>query len=224
MARIFKETLAVILLPLGFGVPATAGSLEEGYAAYKQHHYAIAMCILRPSANKGNGLAATMVGLMYNLNYGVPRNYVTAYVWFNVAAKNGNSLGAYFLKTVASYMTPTQRAKAQRLAKGWKSLMGVRPSKNCHHRHYQRQRHRLMHAEDLSHESHPLSERGHLRGSQAQVLPLHSGQLSQASDFQQREPIEDGSIPAQFTKSWLVQPQSVEFLSRKLWQHNSSRG
>jgi TPR repeat protein len=60
------------------------------------------MQILRPLADQGDGMAEIIVGNMYKLNFGVPLDYVTAYMWYSLAASHGNSLGAFLL----TRMTP----------------------------------------------------------------------------------------------------------------------
>jgi uncharacterized protein len=96
----------VAIMALIYAGSAPAGPLEDGNAAYKRGDYATAMRILRPLAHQGDGMAATIVGLMYYFNYGVPQDYVTAHMWFNLGAAHGESLGAFFLKTVSEKMTP----------------------------------------------------------------------------------------------------------------------
>jgi uncharacterized protein len=65
------------------------------------------------------------LGLMYEDGAGVPQNYITALMWFNLAASGaGNtelhSRAAKSRDGVAAKMTPAQIAEAQRLASEWK--------------------------------------------------------------------------------------------------------
>ncbi len=114
------RVLNSIILALNFVAPVAAGPLEDGNAAYERRDYATAMRILRPLANQGDGMAETIVGLMYYFNHGVPLDYVSAYVWFSLGAAHGNSLAAFMLKDVTNKMTRGEIAQAQKLAREWK--------------------------------------------------------------------------------------------------------
>jgi|SRR5208282_252611 len=114
------HVLASIILALNFVAPVAAGPLEDGNAAYKRRDYATAMRILRPLANQGDGMAETIVGMMYYFNYGVPLDYVSAHMWFNLGAAHGNSLGGFMLKEVTGKMTRGEIAQAEKLAREWK--------------------------------------------------------------------------------------------------------
>jgi|SRR5450631_4412449 TPR repeat protein len=77
-----------IILALNFVAPVSAGPLEDGNAAYSRHDYATAMRILRPLAESGDGMAETIVGMMYFNNFGVPLDYATAHMWFSRSASH----------------------------------------------------------------------------------------------------------------------------------------
>ena len=113
-----KHAAAAILLMLSLAAPLVAGPLEEGYSAYTRGDFATAMRLMRPLADQGNITAQTVVGLMYYFNYG--GDYVSAHMWFNLAAAQGNSFAEMFLKDTADKMTPAQIAEAQKLAREWK--------------------------------------------------------------------------------------------------------
>jgi hypothetical protein len=53
MNRTFKAAVAALIL-VGFAGSVAAGPSEEAAAAYDKGDYAIAMQLLRPSAEKGN--------------------------------------------------------------------------------------------------------------------------------------------------------------------------
>jgi hypothetical protein len=50
----------------------------------------------------------------------VPQDYVTAHMWFNLAAASGDKTGAEGRDMAAAKMTPAQIAEAQKLAREWK--------------------------------------------------------------------------------------------------------
>ena len=118
MTHAFRAIFAAIILVLTFAAPMSAGPLEDGYAAYTRGDFATAMQIMRPLADQGHVTAQTVVGLLYYFNYG--GDYVSAYMWFNLAAAHGNSFAEMFLKDTADKMTPEQIAEAQKLARKWR--------------------------------------------------------------------------------------------------------
>ena len=113
-----KYVIAAILLMLSLAAPVAAGPLEDGYSAYTRGDFATAMRLMRPLADQGHITAQTVVGLMYYFNYG--GDYVSAHMWFNLAAAQGNAFAEMFLKDTADKMTPEQIAEAQKLAREWK--------------------------------------------------------------------------------------------------------
>ena len=113
-----NHAIATILLMLSLAAPVAAGPLEDGYTAYTRGDFATAMRLMRPLADQGNITAQTVVGLMYYFNYG--GDYVSAHMWFNLAAARGNAFAEMFLKDTADKMTPAQIAEAQKLAREWK--------------------------------------------------------------------------------------------------------
>ena len=72
------------------------------------------------AANQGEAIAQSMLGLMYEQGQGVPQNYAMAHMWFNLASAAGEQLGSKNRDIIASKMTASQIAEAQRLAADWK--------------------------------------------------------------------------------------------------------
>ncbi len=82
------------LLPLAFlliacailpaALPAWAGPLEDGLAAYKKGEFDAAVALLRPLAEQGNAQAEEKLGRMYQRGKGVK--------WYRLAADQGNPL------------------------------------------------------------------------------------------------------------------------------------
>jgi TPR repeat protein len=118
MKLTLKYVLAAILLMFSLAAPVAAGSLEDGYTAYTRGDFATAMRLMRPLADQGYVTAQTVVGLMYYFNYG--GDYVSAYMWFTLAAAQGNAFAEMFLKDTADKMTWEQVAQAEKLAREWK--------------------------------------------------------------------------------------------------------
>ena len=75
----------------------------------------------RLSAEQGEATAQFNLGNMYAMSKGVPKNYVAAYMWFNLSAESGNLIGINNRDLIAKRMLPEQIAEAQRLSQEWKS-------------------------------------------------------------------------------------------------------
>jgi S1-C subfamily serine protease len=73
-------------------------------------------------------MRSTHLGILYLYGIvGVPRNYLRAHMWFNVAASKGNVEAQRKRDILGPLMTPSQLAEAQALARGWKA--GVVPER-----------------------------------------------------------------------------------------------
>ena len=81
----------------------------------------------RKAAEQGNTLAQFNLGFMYGDGLGVTQDYVLAHMWYNLAAGNGDKSGTNNRDIVASRMTPTQIAEAQKMVKECKK----KNYKNC---------------------------------------------------------------------------------------------
>ena len=67
-------------------------------------------------AEQGDPLAQTLLGAMYDEGEGVPQNDVRAYVWFSVAAAQGNETPRGQRDIVSDRLTPEQLARGQDMA------------------------------------------------------------------------------------------------------------
>ena len=75
---------------------------------------------IRRAADQGNAKAQYSLGLAYTLGRGVPKDDVLAYMWFSLAAAQGDNDAADMRDEDALGMKPDQIAEAQRLAREWK--------------------------------------------------------------------------------------------------------
>jgi TPR repeat protein len=57
---------------------------------------------------------------MYGAGEGVPQDYVLAYMWFNLAAAQGQKGAKSARDEIAKRMTSEQVEEAQKLAREWK--------------------------------------------------------------------------------------------------------
>ena len=70
----------------------------------------------RSLAEQGDADAQFNLGEMYEWGKGVPQDNVCAHMWFNIAASTSNDAADRARDMVAEDMTPTQIAKAEKLA------------------------------------------------------------------------------------------------------------
>jgi TPR repeat protein len=123
MNRTFKATVAALTLAVSFAGSVAAGPYEDAAAAYARSDYATAQRLWRPLAALGDADAQFNLGYIYWIGQGVPKDFVLAYMWFNLAAASGGraaDIAAEKRNIVAAQMTPAQIAEAQKLAREWK--------------------------------------------------------------------------------------------------------
>jgi uncharacterized protein len=81
--------LSAFLCALVAAGPVAAGPLQTGIAAYNAHDYPRAARLLLPLAQRGNAMAQTYVGFMFQNGRGLPQNYVAAADWYRAASEQG---------------------------------------------------------------------------------------------------------------------------------------
>ena len=117
----YKEALKWYRLAAEQGFAAGQDNLGASY--YHGHgvkqDYKKAVKWFRLAAEQGFFLAQNNLGLMYATGQGIAQDMVQAYKWFNLAAINGHPQAARNRGTAETNMTPSQIAKAQKLAKEW---------------------------------------------------------------------------------------------------------
>jgi len=109
----------------GAETPPAEGDFDAGDAEYFQGDYATAVREWRPLAEQGHAKAQFYLGVMYGFGQCVPRDYVQAHMWFNVAASRhppgrDRDLAVRNRDIYAKLMTPAQISEAQKLAREWK--------------------------------------------------------------------------------------------------------
>ena len=83
--------------------------------------YETALREFRPLAEQGHAEAQLNLGIMYSLGLGVPKDHVQAYVWYTLAASQGDDLAVKLQSLLEKSITPDQIGEAQRLAREWKA-------------------------------------------------------------------------------------------------------
>ena len=73
----------------------------------------------RRAGEQGNAVAQFNLGVSYKTGWGVPRDYLSAHMWLNLAAEAGYETAPKIRDSTAIKMTPDQIAEAQRMAREW---------------------------------------------------------------------------------------------------------
>jgi TPR repeat protein len=108
--------IVAILLALGLHSSAMAG-FTEGANAYNARNYSLALKEILPLAHAGNADAEHLLGLMYYMGRGVPRDYKQAFSWHYKAAEQGKADAQYVIG--AMYYTGNSVPQDQKLAVTW---------------------------------------------------------------------------------------------------------
>ena len=96
-------------------------SFQAGLDAYERGDYDTALKEFRPLAEQGDPLAQSYLGGMYAEGEGLPKDYVLAHMWMNLAAAKGVQEAVKGRGLLEKNMTPAQIGRAQRLAREWKA-------------------------------------------------------------------------------------------------------
>ena len=81
--------------------------------------------MVRMAAEQGSVNAQRNLGLKYFNGEGIPKDYVQAYAWFNIAAAQGNEKAKINLETITEYMSATTIAEAQKLSREYWEAYGL---------------------------------------------------------------------------------------------------
>lgn len=71
------------------------------------------------AAEQGAGDAQTYLGYMYGTGEGVPKDNITAYMWYSLGALNGNLNASGTVEYIGEELTPDEIAEVERLTKKW---------------------------------------------------------------------------------------------------------
>jgi TPR repeat protein len=97
-ANVTASSASPTTAPPSAPVPAvTPKALEDGSAALQQKDYPTALRLLQPLADQGNPKAQVLVGRMYFLGWGVPKDEAEAVKWIHESADQGNPDGQKYL-------------------------------------------------------------------------------------------------------------------------------
>ena len=105
--------------PQTAAVPATAGPITRGVAAYQAADYDEAYALWLPPALNGSTRAQFYVGALYFEGRGVAVDLVQSYIWLRAATKNDDPGALKLLDRVRDGMTGAELAEAEtRIANG----------------------------------------------------------------------------------------------------------
>ncbi|NIP38281.1 MAG: hypothetical protein GWO07_03660 [Candidatus Dadabacteria bacterium] len=88
--------------------------LADAYYSFNNGDYNGAYSKLRQNAELGSPQAQLRLAEMYEKGLGITRNYIDAYVWYNLAAASGNSNARIARDKLESRLTNSQISKAQK--------------------------------------------------------------------------------------------------------------
>ncbi len=111
------------LLALKYYYGGTVFGPEVGW----KQDYNKAMEIWRSSAEQGEPTSQFMLGEMYKLGQGVPRNPETAYAWFMLSSQGGYKLATDGAMEMSRIMTPQQKQQAKQLLNDYSLLFSKKP-------------------------------------------------------------------------------------------------
>ena len=76
------------------------------------------------AAEQGFADAQLKLGYVYAIGHGVPKDYVQAYAWFNIAAAQGHEKAKEYLKEITKEMPTADITKAQELSREYWEAYG----------------------------------------------------------------------------------------------------
>lgn len=115
-----KTTLWTLALALMLAAPAGATDLGTALDAFKRGDVLSALEDFHHLADQGNAKAQLKLGLIYAKGQGVPRDLAQAHMWFALAADQGLPPASQNLDLLSLWLTPEQRAEADRLTTEWR--------------------------------------------------------------------------------------------------------
>ena len=114
-----RSLLAGALLVAGAGF--SYADYNAGTAAFNAGNYSRAYEEYKVSADAGNTLAQYMMGRLYAEGRGVVQDKIAAYMWFDLAASNGNSRAIAARDSIGAELDSAEIDRAQDLAAEWRA-------------------------------------------------------------------------------------------------------
>ena len=108
-----RKRLTVLLGNAGVSLSA---DYQKGLDAANRGDFATALREWKPLAEQRNAVAQKNLSVMYAFGKGVPKDYVYAHMWGNLAAANGNELGGMLRDDYERKMTPADISAAKKFS------------------------------------------------------------------------------------------------------------
>ncbi len=118
---VLKTTAWTLILGLWLASPVVAGDFTTALDAFKRGDVLSALEDFHVLADRGNARAQLKLGLVYAKGQGVPRDLAQAHMWFALAADQGLAPASQNLDLLSLWLTPEQRAEAERLTTEWRA-------------------------------------------------------------------------------------------------------
>ena len=118
-----KHVVLVFAIVLAaFAAAPARADFPAAIAAYDGGDYGAAFAEAMSDAARGDGDAQYLVGFLYSRGEGVARDLVRAYLWFSLAADQGDAFAMDALAGLARRMTAARITQAEALAAAWTSV------------------------------------------------------------------------------------------------------
>ena len=115
----YKNTLTdrkMLTVLLGNAGVSWSADYQKGLDAANRGDFATALREWKPLAEQRNAFAQKNLSVMYAFGKGVPKDYVYAHMWGNLAAANGNELGGMLRDDYERKMTPADISAAKKFS------------------------------------------------------------------------------------------------------------
>lgn len=103
----------------GDGQSDSTDALREAEAAFSSRDYTRALRLYKPIAEAGDARAQMYVSWLYQHGRGNPESHVLAYMWADIAAKQGSEHAAGYRRSLSAEMTDRELAQARYLSAAW---------------------------------------------------------------------------------------------------------
>ena len=112
---------------------AYSDMLSQATVAYDKHDYDRAFALNRRTACGGDKTSQAIVGRMYVLGQGTPRDEITGYAWIKLAAEFSYADYTSLARKLEAAMTPEQRTRATARADAMRRNYGLAATgMSCH--------------------------------------------------------------------------------------------
>ena len=116
------ETLCKDML---INISILSGEMSARDGDHVPQDYAMARQVVGEAASQGDVMAQDSLSRVYSKGYGVPQDFVSAYMWFSLAAAHSTSDAQKSVATnrdgaLTRRMNPGQSAEAHKLAREWR--------------------------------------------------------------------------------------------------------